>query len=138
MLLADRGQPTWANVAFLVLPGLIGGSGGILQFIAMNSIRQAITPEHLLGRVFATTGTLRALLSIVGALIGGSLGARIGLRPTIAVICVAYGLPFAYSLFAPFRTVRIRPEALPAAPLQDPANPVLTPPLGPPPDQTPP
>jgi len=138
MLLADRGHPTWMNVAFLVVPGIVGGSGGILQYIAMNSIRQSITPDAMLGRVFATTGTLRALLSIVGALIGGYLGTRIGLRPTIAVTCVGYGIPFLYSLVAPFRSVRIRPEAEPAVPVEDPTLPALTPPLGPPPEQTPP
>jgi MFS family permease len=125
MLLADAGHPSWLNVLFLVIPGLVGGFGGMLQFIGMNAIRQSVTPEGILGRVFATTQTLRALLTIVGALVGGLLGGAIGLRPTIGVCCVGYGLPFCYSLVAPFRSMTIKSETEPeeSPPIPDPLTP---------------
>jgi len=138
MLLANSDHPTWMNVGFLVIPGLVGGTGGILQYIAMNSIRQSITPDDMIGKVFGTTGWLRALLSIAGALVGGYLGTKIGLRPTIGVICVGYGIPFVYSLFAPFRTVRIEPEDEVPVPIEDPTLPGIGPSLAGPPDRTPP
>jgi MFS family permease len=137
MLLADRSHPTWLNVLFLVIPGLLGGSGGIIQYIAFNSIRQAITPQRMLGRVFATTGTLRGLLSIGGALLGGYLGGRIGLRQTIAVVCVGYAVPFVYALVAPFRTVTISHGGHHPIPIEDVSEPPVGPPLAPPPPPTP-
>jgi MFS family permease len=73
-----------------VLPWLIGTqlvliSGVPLYNINQLSLRQAITPPGVRGRVNATNRCLVWGTMPVGALLGGFLGHAIGLQPTIAV-----------------------------------------------------
>jgi MFS family permease len=103
MVLADAGHPLWLNLFLLGLPGLLGGFGGIIQAVMLISIRQAITPEHVLGRVYGSIGVLGGLMVIAGATIGGWLGDTIGARTTILVAAVGYTVPFVWSLFTPLR-----------------------------------
>jgi predicted MFS family arabinose efflux permease len=49
------------------------------------SLRQAITPNHLLGRVNGSMRFISAGMRPVGALLGGYLGGRIGLPATLVV-----------------------------------------------------
>lgn len=53
--------------------------------IGEGSVRQAITPDHLLGRVAASDQVLTAGLQPVGALLGGVLGEIIGIQATLLV-----------------------------------------------------
>ena len=103
MVIANDGLPDAVNVLFFALPGFIGGTGGVIQWIGLSSLRQSITPERLLGRVYASAGVLGEILTVTGALIGGLLGETLGLRPAIAIAAVAYGVPFLYSLVSPLR-----------------------------------
>ncbi|HEX5937828.1 MAG TPA: MFS transporter [Actinomycetota bacterium] len=104
MVLANAVHPLWLNLVFLGIPGLVGGFGGIIQWVMLASIRQATVPERLLGRVFSSIGVLRAVMGIVGAALGGWLGQTVGIRPTILVAAVGYTVPFFSSLFSPLRT----------------------------------
>jgi MFS family permease len=105
MVLADADHPLVLNLAFLGLPGVVGGFGGVIQWVMLSSLRQAITPERLLGRVFASVGVLGGGMAIIGALLGGYLGAeaRLGPRWTILVASIGYTIPFFASLFSPLR-----------------------------------
>lgn len=103
MVIANDGLPDAVNVAFFALPGLIGGSGGVIQWIGLSALRQSITPERLLGRVYASANVLGDILTVVGALIGGYLGQTLGLRAAITVAAVGYAVPFLYSLASPLR-----------------------------------
>jgi MFS family permease len=105
MVLAEAEHPLLLNLFFLGLPGIIGGFGGIVQWVMLSSIRQAITPERVLGRVYASVGVLWGLMTIAGALVGGYLGEveRLGPRGTILVAALAYTAPFWWSLFGPLR-----------------------------------
>jgi MFS family permease len=105
MVLADADHPLVLNPIFLGLPGLVGGFGGVIQWVMLSSLRQAITPERMLGRVFASVGVLGGALGIAGALTGGYLGdeSRLGPRWTILVAAIGYTVPFFSSLFSPLR-----------------------------------
>jgi MFS family permease len=105
MVLADADHPLVLNLVFLGLPGIIGGFGGVIQWVMLSSLRQAITPERVLGRVYASVGVLSGALAIVGALLGGYLAAegRLGPRGTILVAAIGYTIPFFSSLFSPLR-----------------------------------
>src|SRR5919108_4800870 len=81
MVLARAEHPDWLNLVFLGLPGIVGGFGGIVQWVMLSSIRQAITPERLLGRVFASVGVLGGALTIARAPIGGGGGGGDGPPP---------------------------------------------------------
>ena len=53
--------------------------------ISQVSLRQSFTPDHLLGRMNATTRFVRAACMAIGGLLGGLLGAAIGLRGTLVL-----------------------------------------------------
>ncbi|WP_018680245.1 MFS transporter [Actinokineospora enzanensis] len=70
------------------------------------SVRQVITPAHLMGR---TTAAIRFLVwgtLPIGALAGGFLGAAIGTRATLVAIGVGYLAPTLMTLVSPFRRIR--------------------------------
>ena len=60
--------------------------GGTLFFINYLTLRQALTPDHLLGRVTSTMIFLTVAIAPLGSLLGGALGGWIGLRQTIWII----------------------------------------------------
>jgi MFS family permease len=105
MVAANDALADWVNVSFFALPGLIGGFGGVIQHAGLQAIRQSITPERLLGRVYASASFLGDVLWLVGALVGGFFGEAVGLRPAVVVVAVGYAIPFLYAVASsPLRT----------------------------------
>ena len=47
------------------------------------SLRQTLCPDHLLGRMNATTRLLAWATLPLGGVVGGALGTSLGLRPTL-------------------------------------------------------
>ncbi|HLK64902.1 MAG TPA: MFS transporter [Bryobacteraceae bacterium] len=75
------------------------------------SLQQAVTPDHLLGRVNSAIYLLFRGLIPVGALLGGALGDAIGMRPTMFVGASGYLLSALFLIFSPIRHLRELPEA---------------------------
>jgi predicted MFS family arabinose efflux permease len=94
--------------AFLLL-----GFGPILWFITQTSLRQAVTPPALLGRVSATLTTAMYGMRPLGALMGGFAGEWLGLERAIWLPIVL----FALSLVAILASAMPRLKVMPAAPL---------------------
>ena len=111
MLVANHALPDAVNVVLFAIPGFIGGTGGVVQYIGLTTLRQSRTPERLLGRVWSSANVLSSVLAVIGALLGGLLGETVGLRPTIAIVAVGYALPFLYSLVSPLRRASSRDVA---------------------------
>jgi len=65
--------------------GVIGGVGYAIFSINQISLRQRITPIHLLGRVTSARRFLIFCMAPFGAALGGGLGTAIGLQPTLMV-----------------------------------------------------
>jgi MFS family permease len=63
---------------------MLFGVGAVLIFITFLSLRQAVTPASLLGRMTSTMRWLILLPAGPGALIGGYLGEHAGLRSALA------------------------------------------------------
>jgi hypothetical protein len=63
---------------------LLFGFGAVLIFINFLSLRQAVTPAPLLGRMTSTMRWLILLPAGPGALIGGWLGEHVDLRASLA------------------------------------------------------
>jgi MFS family permease len=84
-LLALAPANAWGIAAFCLML-LCFSMGGVLIFINFLALRQAVTPEPLLGRMTSTMRWLILIPAGPGALIGGWLGEHLGLR---------YGLGFA-------------------------------------------
>jgi MFS family permease len=62
---------------------LMFGVGAVLIFINFLALRQAVTPEPLLGRMTSTMRWLSLLPAGPGALLGGWLGEHYGLRSAL-------------------------------------------------------
>ncbi len=85
--------------------------GATLIFVNFLSLRQAVTPEPLLGRM---TSTMRWLILIgagPGALIGGYVGEHVGLRASLAAAGVG---AVVLTIFAWRSTVMMGTRSLPA------------------------
>jgi hypothetical protein len=64
---------------------LVGDTARAVYFIHEVSLRQAITPDHLLGRMNASVEFLVNGIGPLGLLVGGLLGESIGMRTTLVI-----------------------------------------------------
>ena len=88
-------------VFLLTLGWLIGSLANPIYNINQVSLRQAIVPDQLQGRMNATMRFIVWGTMPLGALIGGALGEAIGLRPAIAVFALGELLSFLWLLPSP-------------------------------------
>ena len=97
--------------AFWVIGGtlLTTGAVGVTYNITQLSLRQAIVPVRLQGRMNATMRFIVWGTLPIGSLIGGFLGEQIGLRPTMLVGALGGTLAGLWVLFSPVRSLREQP-----------------------------
>ncbi|HEU5268928.1 MAG TPA: MFS transporter, partial [Jatrophihabitans sp.] len=121
MALADRSTA----LVMLGLGVLIGEFGASIYDIAQISLRQAVTPLPMLGRMNATVRFMNWGPIPLGAFVGGLLGQSIGLRPTLWVAAAGSLLPAVPLLLSRIRTLQSLPggtaEGQAAGPAEDPA-----------------
>jgi MFS family permease len=98
-------------VPLLLAASLIGNFGWSIYNASTASLRQAITPSLLLGRVSATSGFIISGMLPLGGLVGGALGQTLGLRSAIVLAACASMLSFLWILFSPVRSLDQLPEA---------------------------
>jgi len=75
-------------LVMLAVGVLIGEFGACIYDIAQISLRQAVTPEHFLGRMNATMRFLVWGTIPIGSLIGAGLSEVIGVQETIWVSAI--------------------------------------------------
>ncbi len=100
--LAPRDDPFW----FLVIGGMIAGFTTVAYNVNQVGLRQAITPDRMMGRMNATMRLIVWGTIPIGALIGGFLGGVIGLQATLWVSAIGAFLGFLPVFFSPVRTLR--------------------------------
>jgi MFS family permease len=100
--LAPQDDPFW----FLVVGGLVLGFGVVVYNVNQVGLRQAITPDRMLGRMNATMRLIVWGTIPIGALIGGILGTVFGLVPVLWVSAIGASLSFLPVLFSPVRGLR--------------------------------
>jgi MFS family permease len=71
------------GIAVFALMLLLFSAGAVLIFINFLALRQAVTPEPLLGRMTSTMRWMILIPAGPGALLGGWLGEHIGLRAAL-------------------------------------------------------
>lgn len=98
-------------VPLLVLSSLLGNFGWVLYNIHETSVRQAVTPMALQGRMNATFRFLVSGMLPLGALAGGALGEGLGLRETITLAAVGSLLSCLWVVCSPVRALAQLPEA---------------------------
>lgn len=97
--------PVIEVISTLVLAQFLSGFTGPIYSVTTLSLRQSITPDHLLGRVGATMRFLTWSMLPAGSIIGGFLGQSIGLRSTLTIAAVGVSLAAAWILLSPIRTL---------------------------------
>jgi MFS family permease len=85
--------PQAAPIPLLIASQFLVSFGSTTYNIGQVSLRQAITPASMHGRMNATMRFMVWGTLPVGAALGGTLGGAIGLRPTIWIAAVASLLP---------------------------------------------
>jgi MFS family permease len=107
LLLAVAPANAWGVAAFALML-MMFTTGAVFIFINFLALRQAVTPEPLLGRMTATMRWLTLLAAGPGALLGGWLGEHWGLRAalgfaagcSVLLVGVAWRLPLIRELKA--------------------------------------
>jgi hypothetical protein len=97
-------------ISFLMAAQLFGDSLRTIYVINEVSLRQAITPDRLLGRTNASMQLLVTGIGPLGAIVGGALGGAIGLRPTLVITALGGLFGALWLLFSPVRGLRKQPE----------------------------
>jgi MFS family permease len=102
--------PASFPLPFLIGGGVLLGLGAVMYNITQVSLRQAITPERIQGRMnsvmrFIVWGTIP-----LGQLAGGVLGSTIGLRQTIFVGAAGSALAILPIVLSPIRSLREMPQ----------------------------
>ena len=100
LLVAAAPANAWGVAAFALML-MTFTMGAVFIFINFLALRQAVTPEPLLGRMTSTMRWLTLLAAAPGALLGGWLGEYVGLRAALAfagvvsllLVVVAWRLP---------------------------------------------
>jgi len=100
LLLAAAPANAWGVAAFALML-MSFAAGAVFIFINFLALRQAVTPEPLLGRMTSTMRWLTLLAAAPGALLGGWLGEHVGLRSalgfaggvSVLLVLVAWRLP---------------------------------------------
>lgn len=116
--------PHWPAVVLVALGHAVFSFAAPVVSVNQASLRQAITPDHLRGRVTATARWATRGLNPVAALLGGVLGGRLGLQATLYIAAGGLALALATLALSPVRSLRSLP-ARQSPPVSTPPTPVL-------------
>ena len=108
--IAPRDNP----MPFLIAAVFIGSVTAVVYNVNQVSLRQAITPDRMQGRMNATMRFIVWGTIPIGTLAGGILGTVIGLQNTIWVGAIGTFLGFLPVLLSPVRSIQEMPTAEPA------------------------
>lgn len=95
--------------AILLFAQIVGDTMLMIYFVNAVSLRQAVTPDRLLGRVNASFQVVIAAAGPVGFLLGGLLGETIGLRPTLFIAAMGSWIATAILIASPVRHIKLLP-----------------------------
>ncbi len=101
--------PRHGAFGFFVVGMFLGGFGAVVYNINQGSLRQAICPHRMQGRMNASMRFMVWGTMPFGALAGGALGTWIGLRPTLIVGGLGGLVAGLWVWFSPVRAVEAMP-----------------------------
>lgn len=103
------GGPLPVVMGVLVAGLMLSSLGGMTYVITVGSLRQAVTPQRLQGRVSASARFISRSAIPVGAIVGGLLGEWLGLRLTLALASACSLLMALYVWLSPVGALREAP-----------------------------
>ncbi len=111
------GGPVVVALLLLAVGEVLVRSSDWVFAVNFVSLRQAVTPGRLQGRVNATVRVCTSGAVPVGAFVGGALGEAVGLRATVLVGALGVLLAFLWVALSPARSLRSLPaESEPSPP----------------------
>jgi len=105
-----------AAILVLIAAQAVGELAGAVANVNQWSLRQAVTPDHLQGRVTASHRFLVYGAYPLGSLLGGLLATALGLRPALVVCAAGALLGPLWAIASPLRSLREPPVAITEAP----------------------
>jgi predicted MFS family arabinose efflux permease len=93
----------------LMLAQFFFGLGFVIFNTGQVSLRQAVTPDDLQGRMNATVSLIDWGVVPLGGLLGGGLGQVIGLRSALLLAALGEILAVLWLLLSPMRSLREQP-----------------------------
>ncbi|MDG6106889.1 MFS transporter [Dactylosporangium aurantiacum] len=97
------------NLAVVLVAAVVFAFGETMAAISSASLRQTVTPEHLLGRVTAGFWMIHHAFGPVGALVLTSAVARVGVHGPLIAVGVSFLAVVAAGLFTPVRARHVQP-----------------------------
>ena len=110
LLVPLAGGPRWLVLAFLFTAEFGCGLGVMILDISIGTIFAALIPDRLRARVSGAYTVINYGVRPVGAVLGGVLGAVIGVRQALFVAAVGAILGFLWLLPSPLPRMRELPE----------------------------
>jgi MFS family permease len=104
-LIPLAGALPFGAILWLGLAQVVSQMMGAIFYINQTSLRLAITPNHMLGRMNASYRFLTMGAIPLGSFLGGILGGTIGLRATLVVGGLGMLLPVVWLLRSPVRSL---------------------------------
>jgi MFS family permease len=101
---------TGAVLTVLIVAYFLWGSAFTVYAVLAGSLRQAITPERMRGRVMSTANMAISGINPVGAILGGVLGAWLGLRAAVIVAGALMLVSVGWIIPSPVIRLRTVPE----------------------------
>ncbi|MEU6203485.1 MFS transporter [Micromonospora musae] len=106
--------PTPVVLGMLFAAEFFCAVGVMVLDIVTGSVQTALTPETMLARATGVRRTINYGIRPIGALIGGALGAALGIREALWIATVGALAGVLWVLFSPVRRLRELPEAVEA------------------------
>ncbi|WP_033346113.1 MFS transporter [Catenuloplanes japonicus] len=100
-----------AGLVLVVAGGVVVTAGIVADNVIKGAFRQTYVPRHLLGRVTNSMQMLNYGAIPIGALLGGTLGTALGLRPTMWIMAAMIVAANALLLIGPIKHLRDLPSA---------------------------
>ena len=112
MLLIPLAHGSVAACSAFLIAAQLGDLAWPVYTISERSLRQAITPNHLLGRVNSSMHLLFHGVLPLGALAGGAIAQAVGMRRALLIGAIGVLLSTLWLVFSPVRRLRELPHAV--------------------------
>lgn len=105
LVLLAVARPGVAGVFFIATQGIVNGYVAAVYNVNAITVRQTITPPHLLGRVNASNRFIVWGVIPIGTTLGGVIGSAFGLRTAFWVAAVGASTAALWIVLSPLRSV---------------------------------